>query len=91
MTVGRAAVEAAAAGKSGCMMNFIREVGDSYRCTVGSADVSQIANAVRVVPDAFINAEGNNITDAGVAYLLPLIAGEVLPETQNGLPLHLVL
>lgn len=89
--VGRAAVEAAAAGKSGCMMNFIREEGDSYRCAVGSADVSQIANAVRVVPDEFINAEGNNITDAGVAYLLPLIAGEVLPETRNGLPLHLVL
>ena len=88
VTVGSAAVKAAAEGLSGRMMNFQRQPGDEYVCTVGSEDVHKIANAVRTVPDEFINAEGNNITDAGVAHILPLIQGETRPEFENGLPVH---
>ena len=41
--------------------------------------LSDIANTERRLPDEFINAEGNNITDAFIEYALPLIGGP-LPQ-----------
>ena len=41
--------------------------------------------------DAFINAEGNHVTDECCKYLLPLIQGEVKCKYENGLPVHIVL
>jgi 6-phosphofructokinase 1 len=43
------------------------------------------------VDDAFINAEGNHVTDACCHYLLPLIQGEISCKYENGLPKHIVL
>jgi 6-phosphofructokinase 1 len=89
--VGFAAVEAAISGKTGIMMTIDRAAGDDYAVTYGSADISGIANGVKGVPDEYINAEGNGITEAGVKYLAPLIIGEVAPEYENGLPKHIVI
>ena len=38
-----------------------------------------------------INEEGNGITDAGIAYLKPLIMGELSLEYENGLPKHFII
>ena len=84
--VGRAAVEAAANGITGRMMNFRRLPTPEYAVEIGSEDVQKIANAVRTVPDAFINAAGNGITEAGIEHILPLIQGEPSLEYENGLP-----
>ncbi len=86
--VGRAAVEAAAAGQSGMMMTFRRAEEAPYRVTVESGNIAEIANRVRTVPDAFITADGMQITDTCVEYLRPLILGEVDQEYRDGLPLH---
>jgi len=88
--VGRAAVEAAASGITGRMMNFRRLPGPDYAVEIGSEDVQKIANAVRCVPDEFINAAGNNITEAGIAHILPLIQGEPEIVCKNGLPVHFI-
>ncbi len=89
-TVGADAVAAAVSGESGKMMCFVRAEGD-YAVTTKPEDIQKIANVVREVPAAFINEAGNGITDAGVAYLLPLIQGEIAPLYENGLPVHFVI
>lgn len=89
--VGRAAVFAAASGVSGRMMNFVRISDEPYVCEPGSEDISKIANVVRCVPDEFINAEGNNVTDECLKYILPLIKGETCPIYKDGIPQHMVI
>ena len=59
-----------------------------YTITYQPKDVSLIANKIRSVPREFINAEGNNVTDACLDYLLPLIEGEYPTVYRDGLPVH---
>lgn len=89
--VGFAAVRAAVQGKTGVMMTIDRLDTEDYFVGFGSADISGIANAVKHVPDEYINEEGNGVTDACIKYLAPLIVGEISPEYENGLPKHIVL
>lgn len=89
--VGKSAVKYAGEGLTGIMVTIDRADGDDYSVSYGAADISKIANAVRGVPDEYINAEGNGITEAGIRYLAPLIAGETSPVYENGLPKHIVL
>ncbi len=91
VTVGAAAVDAAASGISGKMMGFKRVSDEPYKCVPCYEDIDKIANKVRQVPDSFINERGNGITDEGVNYILPLIDGESYPEYKNGLPVHISL
>ena len=89
--VGASAVELAIAGNSGVMATIDRSSGEEYSVTYGKADIGNIANAVRTVPDGYINADSNGITDEGIAYLRPLIMGELAVKYENGLPLHIKL
>ncbi len=89
--IGKAAVKYATEGRTGIMITVTRCGGAEYAVEVGCADISGIANAVRHVPDEYINEKGDGITDSGIEYLLPLIPGEVALEYENGLPKHIVL
>ena len=84
--VGRAAAEAAVNGFGGCMMSIERNSGDVYGVSFVPKDISGIANAVRTVPDEFINSDANNVTNECLEYLLPLIEGEVAHTYKHGLP-----
>lgn len=87
--VGKSAVHFAAEGKTGVMATIDRKNSEKYEVSFGSADIANIANAVKHVPEEYINAEGNGITEAGMKYLAPLIIGETAPEFENGLPKHI--
>lgn len=89
--VGRGAVFAAVDGKSGVMMTINRDSNSPYSVHIGSQDISKIANEVKSVPDEFINAEANGITDLGLEYLAPLIIGELECKYENGLPKHIII
>ncbi|MBQ7501019.1 MAG: 6-phosphofructokinase, partial [Clostridia bacterium] len=91
VAVGNAAVRAAVGGTTGRMMNFVRTSSDPYKVECSHEDISKIANKVRVVPDEFINAEGNNVTDECLRYIAPLIYGEPNIKFENGLPVHFVI
>jgi 6-phosphofructokinase 1 len=91
VAVGSHAVTLALRGESGCMATILRAEGDTYAATYGSSPVAQVANAVKHVPDAYINEAGNGVTPACIAYLRPLIVGEVAPAYENGLPVHCIL
>ncbi|MBQ8584067.1 MAG: 6-phosphofructokinase [Clostridia bacterium] len=89
--VGSAAVKYATEGKTGIMATIDRAEGEEYSVTFGYRDISTIANAVRGVPDEYINAEANGITEAGLNYLKPLIIGEIDIKYVNGMPEHIIL
>jgi 6-phosphofructokinase 1 len=76
---GRAAVRLALAGVSDRMVTLVRESDDPYRCGFDSVALEAIANTERRLPDAFIGADGRSLTDAFVAYALPLL-GAPLPD-----------
>ena len=91
VTVGKGAVEAALNGRTAVMMTIDRAEGEVYSTSVGCADIAGIANAIKTVPDEYINEDGNGITEAGINYLKPLIMGELPLEYVNGLPKHFVI
>lgn len=76
---------------SGEMVLFERLSNQPYKYAIRHKKVSEIANAVRRVPDEYINAEGNHITDACCEYILPLIEGEAYPKFERGMPKYIVL
>lgn len=88
---GRFAVNAACEGVSRAMISIVREKSDDYSVAFKSEDISSIANQIRKVPDEYINESGNNITSACLAYLRPLIQGEVMPIYKDGLPVHFII
>ncbi len=88
--VGRAAAEAAVFGVTGCMMSIEREEGEAYSVKYAPKKIAGIANAVKTVPDRFINKEGNDVTDEALRYILPLIKGEIPLEYKDGLPVQFI-
>ncbi len=90
-TIGQAAVDAAIDGASGVVMTMVRTDADAYEIAVSTADVDDVANYIRALPDEFINESGNNVTDRCAAYILPMIAGEASPRYVDGLPYQIKL
>jgi len=89
---GTAGLEAALYGACGCMISIVRASEDGGYCvSYETTDIREIANKERLVPREFINDRGNNVTDACLEYLLPLIQGDVQPKMNNGIPVHFVI
>ena len=84
--VGAYATTLAKEGKSGVMATILRGEGEEYSTVFGSADISLIANEVKCVNQEYINEAGNGITKEGIAYILPLIIGEVSIPYADGMP-----
>ena len=91
LMVGEAAVKNATAGITGKMMCFNRTSDAPYTVEPTYADIDKIANQVREVPAEFINEAGNDVTDACLEYINPLISGESEVFWKNGLPQHFVI
>ena len=70
---GQAAVNLAKEGKTGLMITLERQTGSEYKCTTGTCPLNEVAIKAKPMPDEFINAEGNFITDAFLDYIRPLI------------------
>ncbi len=86
--VGKAAVEMAAAGKSGVMPAITRGKGKKYSWSITEASLAKVANVEKKMPRNFISKDGFGITEKGREYLAPLIAGEDYPPYKNGLPVY---
>jgi 6-phosphofructokinase 1 len=78
---GRAAVELAKQGKTNLMVTLERQPGSKYQCTTGTIGLVEVAIKAKPMPNEFINAEGNFVTDTFRDYISPLI-GE-LPQYAN--------
>lgn len=84
--LGRAAVDMALAGKNAVMATIERVADEPYEWRIGEARLEDVANVEKVMPRAFITADGYGITEACRRYLSPLIAGEDYPPYRDGLP-----
>jgi len=80
--VGRNAVIGAVEGTTDKMVTLIREPGEAYHCTTGLVPLEEVANAEKLMPDEFINDEGNGVSAAFLDYATPLLGGP-LPEYVN--------
>ena len=85
---GKVAVECAVSGITDKMIAFTRSAfpDGSYRCGVKLLDLADVANREKKLPDEWINEAGNGITEDFMEYILPLIQGEPVLKTVNGLP-----
>ena len=84
---GKAAVENAVAGITDKMVAFERIIdNDRYVCKTKLLPLSEVANTEKKVPREWINAEGNNVTQPFIDYVLPLIQGEPQLPKYDSLP-----
>ena len=70
---GQKAVELAAKGTTGVMITLVREPGSDYVCTTGTIPLNDVAVKAKPMPDSYISAEGNFVTEAFLDYLQPLV------------------
>ena len=80
------AVKAAEDGKTGVFATINRISDKPYCVKYDTERVEVVANAEKVVPRSWINAEGNDVTDEMVRYLKPLIRGVAQTPYRAGLP-----
>jgi len=86
--VGKAAVELALKGRNAVMPVIVRKSNRPYKWTIEAADLKDIANKEKMMPQDFITQDGFHITAKCRQYLEPLIAGEDYPPYKNGLPAY---
>jgi len=73
--VGRMAVRHATAGVTDKMVTLQRQAAPRYRCTTGLVELEKVANAEKLMPPEYLNADGNFVTPAFLDYARPLIGG----------------
>jgi len=71
--VGKAAVEAAVAGHSSGSIAIRRQKGSGYEVTFEPVALRKVARETRHMPASFINKAGNDVTDAFLRYIIPLV------------------
>jgi 6-phosphofructokinase 1 len=85
--VGRKAVEIGLGQGGGWMATILREPGEQYRARYDQVPLEKMANTVRHLPPAWLDASKTDVTDAFVRYARPLIGDEWAPvELEGGLP-----
>ena len=91
-SAGSAGVQAAILGATGCMIAIVRAPeANGYAVSYETSEITHIANKERKVPDEFITERCNNVTDACLEYLLPLIQGEPQIIYNHGIPVHMTI
>nr|VFJ90524.1 MAG: pyrophosphate-dependent phosphofructokinase [Candidatus Kentron sp. LFY]VFJ92908.1 MAG: pyrophosphate-dependent phosphofructokinase [Candidatus Kentron sp. LFY]VFK14019.1 MAG: pyrophosphate-dependent phosphofructokinase [Candidatus Kentron sp. LFY] len=89
--LGKAAVELALEGKNAMMPTVVRTSDNPYTWEIGSANLADVANVEKMMPDDFISEDGFGITEKCRRYLQPLVMGEEYPPYKNGLPDYVTL
>ncbi|HEX7813180.1 MAG TPA: 6-phosphofructokinase [Burkholderiales bacterium] len=84
--VGKSAVELALKGRNAVMPTIVRKSNSPYKWTIGVANLDDVANVEKKLPQDYISDDGFGITDKCRRYLAPLIQGEDYPPFKNGLP-----
>jgi len=77
---GREAVKLAMEQDNGSVAIRRTGNGKDYAVELFRTDLKNVAEKTKSMPDEFMNAEGNGITEAFVEYAMPLVGG--LPETE---------
>ena len=81
---GQKAVQAALEGVTGKMLVFRRVSQNPYKINIELADVEAVANAESVIKKSMM-VNNTHMSQKFKDYLLPLLEGEVVLETENGI------
>ncbi|MBU3666992.1 MAG: 6-phosphofructokinase [Rhodocyclaceae bacterium] len=84
--VARHAIVLAQSGQTGLMVNIVRESDAPYRWHCAAVALTDIANRERSLPRDWINQAHYTLRPEALAYLRPLIAGEISLPWSEGLP-----
>ena len=84
--VARHAVALTQTGQSGLMVNVVRDADSPYRWHCGVVSLAEIANRERSLPLDWIDTDHYALRPEALAYLRPLIAGEISLPWSDGLP-----
>ena len=90
-TLGSVSVKAAAAGETGRVSAIVSRGDDAYAPSYDTVPVCDVANKVKYVPREWINDAGNDVLPAALEYIQPLIVGEPVIKTENGLAKHFII
>ena len=88
-SLGENAVNLAECGITASMVNLTRKSDAPYEVSYGYAKIDEIANEARTVPLDWISEAGNDVKEPMLAYLRPLIQGEVTISYADGLPVYM--
>jgi len=77
---GRQAVQYAMEYDSGSVAIQRTGDGDNYAIELVRTELKNVAEKTKSIPDKYLNADGNGVTDAFVQYAMPLVGG--LPKTE---------
>ena len=88
---GVAAVKAAVEGKSGLMVKIVRTNNDPYEWTTGLQPLEDIANVEHFIPREWISEDGFMPNENFINYARPLVGGDFVLPTDNGLPKYVSL
>jgi ATP-dependent phosphofructokinase / diphosphate-dependent phosphofructokinase len=77
--VGQMGVHALLNGESDKMITLERHTAPAYHCTTGLVELAKVANAQKLMPDNYLDANRTMVTQAFHDYALPLI-GDSLPH-----------
>ena len=89
--LGMTACHLALERKTGLMAAVERISDEPYQVRFTGIPVCSVANQEKKVPEDYINAAGNDVTEKMMSYLRPLIQGEAPVIYKNGIPAHLIL
>lgn len=81
-TCGREALRAAVNGETAKMVAIRRLSDEPYKSETFLVDIKEVMMTERKMPDEFINAEGNGVTEAYKEWVRPLL-GDPLPKLIN--------
>ena len=84
--VARHAVVLSQSGQTGLMVTVVRESDSPYRWHCGAVALQDIANCERRLPLDWIDTENFTLRSDALAYLRPLIVGEISLSWTDGLP-----
>lgn len=84
--VGATAVQRAVQGITNAMVVIVRTSNSPYTVELDTVCIDQVANAIRYVPEHFIDTVNHCMTAQYIEYALPLIQGETTLAYHNGLP-----
>ncbi len=84
--VGKTALESAVAGKTGYMVAIKRRDGAVYESYTELVPLEDVANYEHKIPRAWINKDGNGVTEDFIRYCAPLVEGETGMAIEDGLP-----
>ena len=86
VAIGKAAAQLGIEGETAKMLCYKRISNMPYETEIFAYDIAAIANQEKTVPLNWINERGNDLTEEAIAYLRPLIQGEVHLSYVNGVP-----